>query len=182
MRNTNNQEFETDYIFDNITVFGNVLLSTQAEHKPDLDKMENEAVKTNGRYIYKVFAIVIFTKNGLFNFSFSSFLIRGKKNYEDTLRCEDLVISELDEITVSSTLKEDVTATITSNKNFTNIILNGNVESVLNRLDKIDGIYVSEIVENLIMLDKPYKLDYLSFKNLKGEIFPICMFMFFLHA
>lgn len=69
-----------------------------------------------------------------------------------------------------STLKKDVPATITSTKNFTNITLTGNVESILNRLDKIDGINVNVIFENLIILDKPHKLEFLNFKNLKGKI------------
>lgn len=49
MRNSNEQEFETKYVFENVTVFGNVILNTKAEHTPDLETLDKEGIKINGR-------------------------------------------------------------------------------------------------------------------------------------
>lgn len=100
-------------------------------------------------------------------------MVKGKKTYSETLRCANLVTSELDGIRTVDALKKNVPANITSNKTFKNIVVKGNVNSSLNRLDRVNGVQISDLLEKFVSWDKPQKLNFLKFKNIQGNSFCI---------
>nr|XP_023020988.1 uncharacterized protein LOC111509460 [Leptinotarsa decemlineata] len=146
MLNNNNEKLETDYHFDTVSVNGNVILRNTAQHHPDVKQIGKEAIKTNG-----------------------SFIIKGKKIYEDTLKAENLATLKLDGIDALETLNTKWPANVTGLKVFKDLNVMGNMNSSLTQVPVINEETVEDITKNVIYIDEPHNITSLNFVDLNAS-------------
>ncbi|CAH1961343.1 unnamed protein product [Acanthoscelides obtectus] len=148
-------KYETTYVFDNVVVLGNVKLSNlDADHRPNLTKIDQEAVKTSG-----------------------VFSIRGRKKYPKSLTVKNLVAENIGGIDTSNALHSKMSnVTIKGKKRFETLTVTGNLTlEKENKVDRINGVKLKEFSEDIIYIDRPENITMLNFNKIKAENLHVTM-------
>ncbi|KAG5899454.1 hypothetical protein JTB14_015307 [Gonioctena quinquepunctata] len=149
MLNNDDEKLETNFRFKTVTVKGDVILGNTAQHHPDVRRLAKEAVKTNG-----------------------SFIINGKKIYEDTLKTEKLATLELDGIDALDVLNTKYTGNVTGTKSFKDLTVVENMNSSLTHVRVVNDVNIDDFMKEVIFIDQPKKLSTMDFAALNvGDLF-----------
>ncbi|VEN58436.1 unnamed protein product [Callosobruchus maculatus] len=147
MTDDNDQKYETTYIFDDVEVRGNVNFGQDGDHKPNLTRIDQEAVKTSG----------------VFN-------IRGRKRYQKELIAKNLVVERLAGIETSNLLSTKTSnITIKGRKIFENLTVLGNLTLTnKNKVNRINNVKIEHLLEDIIYIDRPQNLTRLDFERIRA--------------
>lgn len=109
MVNNLDDKLVTDLVFENVSVFGNILINQNEAHFPDLEQLDLEAVKSTGKYVLNI------PKENYSIFLIFRYNITGCKTFNGTVTVSELVTNYLDEIALEDTVTLYTTEFISGN-------------------------------------------------------------------